>query len=108
MRELGAAIRHARRKKGLSQRELARLTGYGDTYIAQIELGRQRGSPAALVKIANALDIPLKVIAAEFGFNPAYKKDKLTPADYRLISLPPEVKDMLLDIAIILERRHQS
>lgn len=102
MRELGATIRRARRKKGLSQRDLGKLTGFQSTYIAKIELGRQRGSPAALVKIAKALDIPLKVIAAQFELN-TNGRHKFSPEDYRFSELPPELKSLLLDLAETLE-----
>lgn len=102
MRELGATIRWARRAKGLSQSKLAELTGYGDTYIAKIEQGRQRGSPAALVKIAKVLDIPLRVVAAQFDLN-TNGRHKFSPEDYRFSELPPELKSLLLDLAETLQ-----
>lgn len=102
MSELGNLIRSARQSKGLSQRELGDLTGFRNSYIAKIELGRQRGSYFALVKIAAALDIPLNVIAREFGLNNNHRQN-FTPADYQFSKLPPKLKAALLDISEKLE-----
>lgn len=104
MSELGDLIHSARQAKGLSQRELGKLTGFQNSYIAKIEQGRQRGSYLALVKIAAILDLPLDNIAAQFGLNPAFKRHKFTPADYRFSRLPLKVKDLLLEIGTILQR----
>jgi len=102
MNDLGITIRRARRKKRLSQTQLGKLTGFTHTYIAKIELGHQRGSPAALIKIAKALDIPLKVIAAQFDLN-SNGRHKFSPEDYRFSELPPELKSLLLDLGETLQ-----
>lgn len=107
MSELGALIRHARQGKGLSQRDLGKIIGFQNSYIAKIELGRQRGSYLALVKIAKALDIPLEAIAAQFGLN-TNPGHKFSAEDYRFSKLPPKLKAVLLELSEKLERHIQS
>jgi transcriptional regulator with XRE-family HTH domain len=105
MNELGITIRRARRKRGLSQAELGKMTGYKGTYIAKIELGRQHGSYFALLKIAKALDIPLAAVFAEFGINHNDPTPKFTPVDYDFSQLPPKLKVLLLELSDVLQRR---
>lgn len=55
-----------RRKRGVTQAELAAATGVPQSYISAIETGRKPGSPALLRKIADHLGITLNdLIPAE-------------------------------------------
>ncbi len=51
----GADIRAARYAKGLKLYELAKLVGVSSPYLSAIERGAKLGSPAVLVRIAEAL-----------------------------------------------------
>ncbi|QGP92571.1 HTH-type transcriptional regulator PuuR [Neomoorella glycerini] len=55
--EIGATIRAQRLAKGLSVRELARLTGLSPSAISQIETGKSVPNVLTLKAIAEALDI---------------------------------------------------
>lgn len=59
---LGRAIRRARRKNGLTQIELARQLGMHRTQLGHVEQGRKDFQLSTLVRIADALEIPLSML----------------------------------------------
>ena len=56
---LGIRISELRRKRRLSQSQLAELADVTDSYISHIETGRKKASLESLVRIAAALDVTL-------------------------------------------------
>src|SRR5436305_14129751 len=54
LRKLGARIRHLRRRRAMTQRDLS-FDGRSYTYLARIEAGHRRPSPRVLVEIARRL-----------------------------------------------------
>jgi len=58
-RILGENIRVARKQCGLSQEKLAEKADLNTTYISDVERGEENISVDALVRIANALKVPL-------------------------------------------------
>ncbi len=62
---LGRRIREKRRKKNITQTELASLTGISAVHISNIELGHTRASLSTLVSIANALGTSLDELACD-------------------------------------------
>lgn len=61
-RELGLRIRSYRKKKGLSQEELAELCSLHPTYIGQLERGEKNATVESLYKISQGLDLPLSTL----------------------------------------------
>lgn len=59
----GLAIRELRTEQGLSQERLAQLAGLDRTYTSGVERGERNPSLANLLKIAEALNVPLSQIA---------------------------------------------
>lgn len=57
-RSLGAAIRHARRKRELTLEQVARKTKLSVSYMSQVERDRMPPSLSSLKRIAEALDVP--------------------------------------------------
>ena len=57
------ALRVFREWRGLTQVELATATGLSQGHISDIETGRRTGTPAALRQIADALQVPLDLLA---------------------------------------------
>jgi len=59
----GNPVRVFREWRGLTQVELASAAELSQGYISDIETGRRTGTPAALRQIADALGVPLDLLA---------------------------------------------
>lgn len=57
--ELGARVREARARRGMTRRILAKDSGVSERYLALLESGRGNGSVLLLRQVARALDVPL-------------------------------------------------
>lgn len=63
---LGRKISAERRRRGLSQPELARMIGRSVAWVSQVERGVRRVDRMSVLEtVANALDVPLAELAAE-------------------------------------------
>ncbi|MEI6143457.1 MAG: helix-turn-helix transcriptional regulator [Mariniphaga sp.] len=61
---IGETIKSIRKRKGLSQKKLAELSGISQTYLSQIEkFGVRNPSLEILTKISLALELPYPVFA---------------------------------------------
>jgi transcriptional regulator with XRE-family HTH domain len=58
----GEAMRKARAEKGVSQEELALCSGIDRSYLGAIERGEQNAGLLHLVRIAQALQVPLATL----------------------------------------------
>jgi transcriptional regulator with XRE-family HTH domain len=58
----GEAVRKARAQNGVSQEELALRSGIDRSYLGAIERGEQNAGLLHLVRIAQALQVPLATI----------------------------------------------
>lgn len=58
--QIGLNILHYRKERGLTQEELAQMTGYSRTQIQRVETAYSAPSAAILVDIAKALEIPIE------------------------------------------------
>ena len=65
MRAFAAELRGRRHVLGVSQEELAFLAGVNRTFIAKLELAQNQPSLTVLVKIAEALRIPVQNLLEE-------------------------------------------
>jgi transcriptional regulator with XRE-family HTH domain len=79
--DLGTVLRHWRAVRGKSQLDLACDAGSTSRYVSFVETGRARPSRQMVVRLARALDIPLRernelLLAA--GFAPVYSSEPLT------------------------------
>ena len=61
-KEVGFNIRRIREKRGLSQEKLAALAGLHRAYIGQIERGEKNIGLKNLEKIANALEVTVRLL----------------------------------------------
>jgi DNA-binding XRE family transcriptional regulator len=52
-------LRFWRRRRGLTQADLAGRAGLSQAYVAEIESGAKDGSPKAMARLARTLDVPL-------------------------------------------------
>jgi transcriptional regulator with XRE-family HTH domain len=64
LERFGVAVRNARRAKGLSQEELAHLSGLHRTYVGSVERGERNISLASAWALADTLDMRLADLVA--------------------------------------------
>ena len=60
--ELGNNIKHLREKSGLTQEKLAEKSGISLDYLGKIEVNINKPGLKTLIKISNALNIPIKTL----------------------------------------------
>src|SRR4051812_19346814 len=66
LRKLGARIRHLRRKRAMTQRDLS-FDGCSYSYLARIESGDRRPSPRVLREIASRLGVTVEELLGEIS-----------------------------------------
>ena len=64
LRLVGTTIRQQRKQRRLSQHTLATLTGLDSSYISEIERGQRNVSLLSLLRIAEALHLPVSHLLA--------------------------------------------
>ncbi|WP_433172232.1 helix-turn-helix domain-containing protein [Actinoallomurus sp. CA-150999] len=83
---LGRKIADHRRRRGLSQPELARLIGRSVAWVSQVERGVRKVDRMSVLEIvAEALDIPLSELAAEAPVVAAVSDEPPEATDLRLV-----------------------
>ena len=83
---LGRKIAEARRRRGLSQPELARMIDRSVAWVSQVERGaRKVDRMSVLEMLAEALEIPLPELAAEAPVVAAVNEEPPGAADLRLV-----------------------
>jgi len=60
--KIAQRIRAARKAKGKTQSEIARVTGLDQSYISRLENSTAEGSPSQLMAIARAIGVPIAQI----------------------------------------------
>ena len=63
-RKFGAQLRRLRRQRGMTQEQLAEISGYHATHIANIERGRNLPSLEAVFRLAQALGVSASELIA--------------------------------------------
>lgn len=83
---LGRKIAERRRRRGLSQPELARLIGRSVAWVSQVERGvRKVDRMSVLEMVAAALDVPLAELAAEAPLVAAVSEERPAASSLRLV-----------------------
>ena len=91
---VGALVRSARAKRGLTRRQLAEQSGASERYLAQIEGGQGNPSVTILKAIADALDLPV----VELMPNAARRGEALGRIHELLASVPPSELPAIADL----------
>lgn len=65
LKQIGARINSARKNRDLSQQAVADAAGINRQYLSRVEHGTENVSILTLVRIADALDIPLRNLLCE-------------------------------------------
>ena len=66
-RQFGAAVRSARKARGVTQRELAVRAKLSENYVGEIERGRRMVTLITVVRLAEALDVKPVALLGEAG-----------------------------------------
>ncbi len=86
----GEQLRQWRRRAGLSQLQLAAQASTTSRHVSFIETGRSRPGHELVLRLARALDVPLRernALLAAAGLAPTYTSHALADAEMRPISL---------------------
>jgi transcriptional regulator with XRE-family HTH domain len=78
---VGELLRHWRKRRGLSQLDVAASTGVSTRHLSFVETGRSRPSRELLTYLAGVLDVPLRernLLLRAAGYAPVYRE---TPLD---------------------------
>ena len=67
LRFLAERIKALRRERGWSQEQLAERAAMQRSYLGDLELGRRNPSVRTLVKVANALGVPVAALLEDRG-----------------------------------------
>ena len=60
-RDFGQAVRDARKRKGLTQTQLASLCGCSQRFVSQVERGKESAELGKALRLLAAMDVPLVV-----------------------------------------------
>ena len=63
---LGAAIRHYRKEAGISQEQLAALTGLNRTYLSSLESGKETEQVKRLLRVLRQLGVRMTLERADW------------------------------------------
>jgi transcriptional regulator with XRE-family HTH domain len=86
----GHQLRHWRRCAGVSQLALAAQAGTTPRHVSFVETGRSRPGRTLVLRLAAALDVPLRernALLAAAGFPPAFPENELSDAAMRPVAL---------------------
>lgn len=64
---IGRAIRKRRHELGLSIEELSSRSGVNYRYLSDVELGKRNVAVVNIQKLAEALELPISALFAEYG-----------------------------------------
>lgn len=88
-----------RKKRGFTQEELAEIAGISSPYCAQIEAGVRIPTIFVLIKLADALDIPLDVLVREDS-----AQTKLLELEYMLSHRSEEQLEFLIGFIALMDQ----
>ncbi|MBI4714630.1 MAG: helix-turn-helix transcriptional regulator [Nitrospirae bacterium] len=115
---VGENLRRIRKERGLTQEELALMSGLSQGYINQLESGKRKFTQKTLTVIAEALGLPLIIFFAEPPATPpGWDSDPPYPSSERpnalevlqvLESLPPHVAAHYLTLMSLEKRLYEE
>jgi transcriptional regulator with XRE-family HTH domain len=85
----GARLRWWRKRRGLSQLDLAGIAGTTQRHLSFLESGRTRPSREMVLHLATALDVPLRqqnTLLLAAGFAPAWRESALTAPELATVN----------------------
>jgi transcriptional regulator with XRE-family HTH domain len=91
---IGESVKEIRLKRGLTQMESCKKTGFKQSYLSLVESGKREPSREYLIALARAYDVPL--IVFEFMSVNINDVQKSKRAFFK--SIKPEVDKMILSL----------
>ena len=110
---LGTLLQHARKRLGLTLRNLEDITGISRPKLNRLELGQiEHPSPTVLQRLAEVLELDSDDLYAAAGYRSSKKLPSLTPYLRTKYHLPPdalaEANAALRDILDKYDQTHQA
>ncbi|MBS4032673.1 MAG: helix-turn-helix transcriptional regulator [Clostridiales bacterium] len=107
MQSFGEKLKTLRQQRGLSQKQLAVLSGVSPSYLSRIERGeRNIPHPSALVKLAGPLGINEYEILAFAGYITGAMAD--IPRHWHSLMADPSLDNMLRQLGDLSNQEKQS
>ncbi len=109
--QLGNLLRHWRNIRGKNQLDLSIETEPSQRHISFIESGRSVPSRQALMKIAQALDVPLRdrnVLLLSAGYAPAYSQAAWNSGQMQSVTRALELMDRYWNVLMTNESTAQE
>ena len=100
---VGKRIRAQRKKRGLTQEQLAELSGFHPTYVGQLERGEKNATLESIEKISVALDVGLSDFFESLGGADAVQKEIPLRCYNLLLDKTPAQQQMLYEILMKIE-----
>jgi len=99
LKVLGNRIKGERKKKGLTQEELAEKTGISNNFVSYIEAGKKTASLKVIKKISDVLEMPLSELFKDIPSSRRKKVDYTTEQIIYLVrDSRPKTKKLLLKL----------
>lgn len=92
---LGERLAHLRKEKGLSQAELARLLGLGQSTIAMYEKNRRTPDPATLERLADFFHVSVDYLLGRTGRS--LRSETTKDSNEASFFMAPELRQTLID-----------
>lgn len=106
---IGKYVQRERKKKGMTQEQLAECTGISWSAISRFETGQSMLSVERILKIVSVLDIGIEAVFCDYVKVMPDTEDDITREILRLLSIctPDEKKYLLENLRLILEYLHR-
>lgn len=105
---VGANIRHYRKKKNLTQAQLAELVNSADAYIGSIERGEANFTMETLERICTGLQVDVENLFKPISIQPLNKSETVTIISRKLNGLSDEEVETVNDVVEILIKSFES
>ncbi|MCR3922776.1 MAG: helix-turn-helix domain-containing protein [Firmicutes bacterium] len=103
-KHIGNLIKQIRKRSGLSQRQLATLSGISNTEISNIEANKRRNiSPSILSKIASALGITYEKLIKSGVLYQEFKIDNKHTVDFLIVLDESKLDDTVVQAIEMVE-----
>lgn len=117
MNTVGENIRRIRQERGLTQEDLALMSGLSQGYINQLESGKRRFTQKTLTAIAEALNLPVYIFFREEGEEgrlqekpeESYVKRPVAKEVFKVLkSLPPHIANHYMALMSIEKELYEK